>query len=138
MKNRKNGYILILEDDSHTRELMRVILKEEGFISITADTCTKAIKIANCIKKVSLVIADYRLRGDETCISFTEFIHERTPFVPILLITASSFIEDHIATVRPAGALKKPFSMQDLINAVNKYFLGEVEHETYRIQEEQR
>lgn len=104
--------ILLVDDEPHVLEVLRVTLEDLGFSLLEAEDGPKALQIAQ-EKKPDLVILDVMLpslSGLEVC----KALHEArdTEKIPVILLTARSGEEDERAGYE-AGAdryLTKPFS----------------------------
>jgi two-component system alkaline phosphatase synthesis response regulator PhoP len=104
--------ILLVDDEPHVLEVLRVTLEDLGFALLEAEDGPKALQIAK-EKKPDLVILDVMLpnmSGLEVC----RALHEArdTERIPVILLTARSGEDDEKAGYE-AGAdryLTKPFS----------------------------
>ncbi len=108
------GRILVVEDDEEMRRLLEEELIEAGHSVLTSGTGSSAVV---CLEhaEVDLVVTDLMmpgLNGDELLAR----VHSRSPFLPVLMITAFGSVDSAVAAVK-AGAyhyLVKPFSMEQL------------------------
>jgi DNA-binding response OmpR family regulator len=114
--------ILLVDDEPHVLEVLRVTLEDLGFALLEAEDGPRALQIAKD-QKPDLVILDVMLpsmSGLEVC----RALHEArdTERIPVILLTARNGEEDEKAGYE-AGAdryLTKPFSPLTLQSEVVK------------------
>jgi two-component system chemotaxis response regulator CheY len=96
MKLTANLRILVVEDDLDTRNLIKVILRKEGFKSI--DSCVDGIEAIGYMKKsheegnpIQLILADWNMPNLDG-ISFLNALKKSNEFssVPFIMVTADS------------------------------------------------
>lgn len=63
------GAILVVDDDPQLTEAMRRLLGEWGYEAITADGLDAAVEAASRVRKVGLIISDYRLAAHQSGIT---------------------------------------------------------------------
>ena len=108
------AHILVVDDDSRLRELLRKFLSERGFRVTTAGHSAEAEAKLKSLA-FDLLVLDVMMPG-ETGIDFTRRLRE-TSTVPILLLTARAETIDRIAGLA-GGAddyLAKPFEPDELL-----------------------
>jgi DNA-binding response OmpR family regulator len=111
------GKILVVEDDSATRETLRIWLDKSGFTPIFADTGPNGLQ-AFLTEKPDLVILDIMLPGMdglEVCRKIRQ-----TSTLPIVMLSARDDFTDKIMGLE-VGAddyLAKPFHPQELVARV--------------------
>ena len=115
--------ILLVDDEPHVLEVLRVTLEDLGFSLLEAEDGPKALQIARD-QKPDLVILDVMLpnmSGLEVCRSLHE-ARDGDIRIPVIMLTARSGEEDEKAGYE-AGAdryLTKPFSPLTLQSEVVK------------------
>ena len=111
-------HILVVDDDTRLRELIRRYLAENGFMATTADNAADArAKLANLA--FDLIVLDIMMPG-ESGLDLTRSLRAEST-VPILLLTARGESDDRIAGLE-AGAddyLAKPFEPRELVLRIN-------------------
>ncbi|MGM0546637.1 MAG: response regulator [Bacteroidota bacterium] len=109
--------ILIVDQQDVVRDSLQFVLSEEGFISHTACSATKAQKIITT-KKVDLIIVDSQLLDHDGLFSF---LKARYPSVKIIVM--SSYVEIEVTQkALIAGAhdfVLKPLDFKELIDKIN-------------------
>src|ERR1700689_4371960 len=108
-----HGTILLVDDDSSLRRVLRVTLSSMGFTIIEASRGEEAVTLAN-VSRFDAVLLDVDLPGMggfEACRS----IRHAVAHLPILMLTAMNS-EDDLVTALAAGAddyISKPFRMRE-------------------------
>ena len=110
------AHILLVDDDARLRGLLSRYLGEQGFRITTAESAADARDKLRFLD-FDLMVLDVMMPG-ETGLAFTEDLRgERSPAMPILLLTARGAPEDIVAGFE-AGAddyLGKPFDPRVLL-----------------------
>lgn len=111
--------ILVVDDDHNLRQTIQWVLEEEGFSVSTAADGQEAVEQAMA-QQHGLVILDMGLPlldGSEVAAQ----VHARYgAAVPIILITADGHAEEKSRRVGAASFLRKPFDIDDLVDAVQQ------------------
>ncbi|MEI6985724.1 MAG: response regulator [Rhodospirillaceae bacterium] len=111
-------HILVVDDDTRLRELLRKYLTDNGFIVATArDAADARAQLAGL--SFDLIVLDVMMPG-ESGLALTAALR-RTNEIPILLLTARGEPDDRIAGLE-AGAddyLGKPFEPRELLLRIN-------------------
>ena len=118
--NIKSESILLVEDDISVRNSTETILNRYGFTVISAGSGKEAIEILkNNTSKVSLLLTDLimpEMKGHELCREALKI----NPSIKLLII--SGYTGDLIPEAEkiPGHFLQKPFTINQLIDAVNE------------------
>jgi two-component system phosphate regulon response regulator OmpR len=107
-------HILVVDDDTRLRDLLRQYLAENGFVVTTASDAAEArAKLAGLT--FDLIVLDVMMPG-ENGLDFTESLR-RGSRVPILLLTARGEPEDRIEGFERGADdyLGKPFEPRELV-----------------------
>jgi DNA-binding NtrC family response regulator len=129
MKDREAKKILVVDDDKDAVEMITTLLKLEGYQVIHALSGDGAMKVLEGESKkvpgsetpVDLILLDILLGdadGRDICLKIKE--DERLKFIPVIIITARSSLEDKINSLN-LGAddyLTKPFINEELLAKV--------------------
>lgn len=111
-------HILVVDDDTRLRELLRKYLSDNGFLVDTAkDAADARARLASLA--FDLIVLDVMMPG-ESGLELTASLR-RTNEIPILLLTARGEPDDRIAGLE-AGAddyLAKPFEPRELVLRIN-------------------
>ena len=114
-----DGPVLVVEDDPDVRELIQLILEEEGLAVETATNGREALDRI-VLRRPALVTLDLNLplvNGEEVAVA-VRAAYGNT--VPIILISGDDRIAEKARTLGTAGYLCKPFDVDDLITAVRR------------------
>ena len=106
--------LLVVEDDADVRELVRIVLREEGHTVDTAGTATDGALMARTGDYDALVL-DVRL-PDGDGVSLARALRREAHRTPILMLTAQRALHE-VAAGLDAGAddyLRKPFDVVEL------------------------
>ena len=109
--------ILIVDDDTDIRNVLRLLLQERYEVSEAADG-SAAVEYLRSNPDTDLVILDVMMpgmNGYETCDALREFSN-----APVLFLTAKSAQADRISAYSSGGDdfLSKPFSQEELLAKV--------------------
>jgi len=112
----ENQTILIADDDDEIREVIRILLENEGYLVREAVNGKEAV--AKMDETVSLVILDVMMpvaSGIDACLAI-----RKKHVTPILFLTAKSTDADKVAGFSSGGDdyLIKPFSYSELLSRV--------------------
>lgn len=110
--------ILVVDDDPDIREVVSILLADEGYRPIQAENGGAAVERVYADKDIDLVIMDIMMpgvNGIEAC----EMIRRKSK-VPVLFLTAKSQEEDKVNAYTGGGDdyLVKPFSQTELVMKV--------------------
>ncbi|BCX80483.1 two-component system, OmpR family, phosphate regulon response regulator PhoB [Methylomarinovum caldicuralii] len=115
-----NVDILIVEDETPIREMLRMVLRQAGFeVQEAPDTCQASRQLSQ--KRPDLILLDWMLTG-QSGIDWARRLRRDADFsdLPIILLTARGEEEDKIAGLDCADDyVTKPFSPRELIARIN-------------------
>ncbi|PYE84523.1 response regulator [Pseudoroseicyclus aestuarii] len=113
-------HLLVVDDDSRLRELLRKFLRREGYLVTAARDAAQARRLLAGLE-FDLIVLDVMMPGEDG-ISFCRALREeRGLTLPVLLLTARSETQDRISGLE-AGAddyLPKPFDPKELVLRIN-------------------
>ena len=108
-------HILIVDDDTRIRELLRSYLRDNGFrVSVAADAEQAREKMSGL--RFDLLILDVMMPG-ESGVELTQALRLETDSLPILLLSALAQGQDRIAGLASGSDdyLAKPFEPTELL-----------------------
>ena len=114
------GAILVIEDDPDMRELLRLLLHEEGYVVTVASDGPAALDmVVRGTSRPGLVLADYNLPGGMTGLQAAAKLQEVLPGVPVVILTGD-ISADTLRDVAKQGCmqLNKPMKPDDLLQMV--------------------
>lgn len=109
--------VVVADDDPAMRLLCRVNLELEGYAVVEASS-GEEIEEALASGNVALVLLDIHLGADDG-IQIAHAIGERDPPVPVVFLSGSVRFGSRAAALS-AGAIRKPFALEELIETVNR------------------
>jgi putative nucleotidyltransferase with HDIG domain len=112
--------ILIVDDDSSVRDVISVLLTEEGY-AVTAVSSAQAAIDAAQLSEYSLVISDVRMPGKDG-FWLLERMRELHPDTAVIMLTAFGDTEAAVECLRNGAAdyLLKPPKVTELIRAIER------------------
>lgn len=108
------AHILVVDDDTRLRELLRRYLSESGFLVSVAKDAAEARRLLSGLS-FDMLVLDVMMPGEDG-LSLTESLRQTSP-VPILLLTARGEVDDRIAGLERGADdyLSKPFEPRELL-----------------------
>lgn len=117
-----NEVILVVEDDSKSRKLVRDLLTFRGYEIVEAETGEEGVRLAE-ERRPSLVLMDIRLPGIDGIEALGRLRADvATRGIPVMAMTASVMTKDR-QKVLDAGFdafQSKPINVKDFIGAVDQ------------------
>jgi two-component system response regulator GlrR len=112
--------ILIVDDDPTLLRLLGILLREEGFEVVAADSGEKALAQLD-LGPVDLVLTDLRMGGMDGLALF-EAAHKRFPSLPVIILTAHGTIPEAVDATRRGvfGFIPKPYEQRTLLAEVQR------------------
>jgi len=112
--------ILIVDDDASVRDVISVLLQEEGYECRTASSAEAALEIA-AAEAPPLVISDMKMPGRDG-IWLLEAFRERYPETAVIMLTGYGDTEAAVDCLRRGAVdyLLKPPKLTDLIRAIER------------------
>ncbi|MEO6323633.1 MAG: response regulator [Thermoanaerobaculia bacterium] len=111
--------VLIVEDDSSTREVLSAVLEQDGYRTLTAQNGREALDVLLAGERPRAIVLDIHLPlmdGNELCAELVK--NPSFSEIPVILISAYTKPEDAPANV--IAFFRKPFPFLNLLNAVEK------------------
>jgi len=112
--------ILIVDDDASVRDVISVLLQEEGYECRTASSAEAALDVA-ATEALPLVISDMKMPGRDG-IWLLEAFRERYPETAVIMLTGYGDTEAAVDCLRRGAVdyLLKPPKLTDLIRAIER------------------
>ena len=117
------GSILIVEDDPEVRELLKLLLEDEGYRTADAVDGIAALElVARGAIRPDLVLADYNLpngmNGLQTAAKLREKLHRQ---VPVIILTGDISTETlHNTVLQNCVQLNKPVKLSELTQTLRR------------------
>lgn len=115
----KEYRILVIEDDKHVLELLKLCLTQEGFWVTTAEDGITGLKFAS-ENEYDLIILDIMLPGKNGWEVCRQITGGKDSWVPVLILTAKNHENDRILGLEMGADdyVIKPFSPRELVARV--------------------
>ncbi|MGZ5959397.1 MAG: HD domain-containing phosphohydrolase [Myxococcaceae bacterium] len=112
--------VLIVDDDASVRDVISVLLQEEGYECRTASSAEAALDVA-AAEEPPLVISDMKMPGRDG-IWLLEAFRERYPETAVIMLTGYGDTEAAVDCLRRGAVdyLLKPPKLTDLIRAIER------------------
>jgi DNA-binding response OmpR family regulator len=120
LNDRKNGRVLVVDDDRHFLEATRTMLEEHGYDVVTASDGSEGLMQAER-ESPDLIVLDVMMPRRSGFGVLDHLGHPGRPGPWIVVVTANEE-KRHEDIARAKGAdmyLKKPFEMCELLSAVD-------------------
>lgn len=110
--------ILVVDDDSHIRQLIAMQLKQGGYEAIVAQDAQEALQVLET-EEVAAAIVDVMMPGMDGY-QLTRVLSEELD-IPVILVTAKGQLEDKVKGFESGSEdyLVKPFEPQELLFRVH-------------------
>ena len=118
---RRTGEILVVEDDPELRELLELLLKDEGYRAATAPDGVAALElVARGMIRPDLVLADYNLPNGLNGLQLTAKLREKLRReIPVVILTgdiSTGTLRD--IALQHCLRLDKPVKLKELTQAI--------------------
>jgi len=112
--------ILIVDDDPTLLRLLGILLREEGFRVMAAESGEKALALL-AAERPQLVLSDLRMTGMDGMALF-QAIQRSHPTLPVIILTAHGTIPEAVAATKKGvyGFMPKPYDHAALLAEVRK------------------
>ncbi len=119
MTDKEQNHILVVDDDTRLRRLLRRYLTENGFLISEASNPDEARRLMAAFS-FDLLVLDVMMPGENGFL-FAKSLREKNNMVPILMLTAMGEIQDRIQGLESGvdDYLAKPFDPKELILRIN-------------------
>ncbi|MCI0410773.1 MAG: sigma-54 dependent transcriptional regulator, partial [Acidobacteria bacterium] len=113
--------ILVVEDDVHMMSFLVSALERNGFVSLPASDCERALRI-QARSAPDLAILDYKLARDGSGLELARLMRRQDSNFPVILITAFGTEDLAIEALREGidEYLRKPFLLDDLLGSIQR------------------
>ena len=112
--------ILIVDDDPVLLRLLDILLREEGYYVLAANSGEKALAIL-ASEKPDLVLTDLRMSGIDGLALF-DALRKIYPMMPVIILTAHGTIPEAVESTKRGvfGFIQKPYEAKTLLAEVRR------------------
>src|SRR5687768_4442765 len=112
--------ILVVDDDVPILVLMRNLLREFGFDTVTAGNGPEALQQARA-HKPSLILLDRNMPGMSGDEVLQELRSDGGTTVPVLILSGEPIAPDEVQRIGATAAVLKPFDVPALVQTIRAY-----------------
>jgi DNA-binding NtrC family response regulator len=107
--------LLIIEDEERMRRLLELVLKQEGYDLLLADSGEEGIRLLNHSGRIDLILTDLQL-GHSSGLDVLEAAKRVLPGVPVLIITGFGTIKSAVEAMQKGAYdyISKPVDHDEL------------------------
>jgi DNA-binding NtrC family response regulator len=122
--------VLVVDDESGILESLRILLKTEGFVAVTAHGGRQGIEKFDEFKP-DIVLTDVRM-PDITGVQVLSHVRQKDPEVPVILMTAQATLQSAMQAVNEGAFyyIQKPFRNDELVAILKRA----AEHRRLRVE----
>jgi CheY-like chemotaxis protein len=114
-----NETILLVDDEPAIRQMALELLSEIGYRVIEAADSVSAIKQAETLEHLDLLLSDVGLPGSMNGISLAAELRKKFPRLKVLFITGFAGGSRLVSVDKTTRLLTKPFSLNELTSRVH-------------------
>ena len=108
-------HVLVIDDDDYFRELVALVLADEGLVCIEASDCASALALLERERdRLRAVLLDYFMPGLEPRDCIREIRARIDPGVRVVLVSAAVDIGERASELGLDRFLSKPFDITQL------------------------
>ena len=124
--NRNDATILTVDDDPMLLKLIGILLREEGYRVLAAESAEQALALL-AAEKPQLVVTDLRMGGMDGLALF-EALRRTYPLLPVIILTAHGTIPEAVEATRRGvfGFVTKPYEAQTLLSEIRRALAGHI------------
>ena len=115
--------VLVVDDEAPIRELMSLVLDQEGYEVTSAGNGQEALRMCD-VRPPDIILLDLKMPVMDGAEFARRYRAMKGPHAKIVVITAAEQAESATAAVEPCGFLAKPFDLESLLDAVGSCSSG--------------
>ncbi|MFU8805807.1 MAG: response regulator [Bradymonadaceae bacterium] len=114
--------VLIVEDDADIRHALAIFLRFAGYEIVTACDGAEALALLQDSDPPRLILLDLMMPVMDGWALREEMLgNQELAAIPVLLISGAGDLTQHAATLKAQGFLRKPFTLESVVEAVNEH-----------------
>ena len=128
--NTKQKLIMVVDDESEIRNIIKEILVEEGYKTLTAASAEEAKRLLD-EHRPDLVFLDIWMPDQDGIELLKEWSSDQTKNFPVIMISGHATIETAIEATKLGATdfIEKPISIEKLFNTINSVFLEKTQEQ---------
>ena len=118
--NRNDATILTVDDDPMLLKLIGILLREEGYRVLAAESAEQARALL-AAENPQLVVTDLMMVGMD-CLALFDALRRTYPMLPVIILTAHGTIPEAVEATRRGvfGFVTKPYEAQTLLAEIGR------------------
>ena len=128
--NTKQKLIMVVDDESEIRNIIKEILVEEGYKTLTAASAEEAKRLLD-EHRPDLVFLDIWMPDQDGIELLKEWSSDQTKNFPVIMISGHATIETAIEATKLGATdfIEKPISIEKLFNTIDSVFLEKTQEQ---------
>ena len=128
--NTKQKLIMVVDDESEIRNIIKEILAEEGYKTLTAASAEEAKRLLDK-HRPDLVFLDIWMPDQDGIELLKEWSSDQTKNFPVIMISGHATIETAIEATKLGATdfIEKPISIEKLFNTIDSVFLEKTQEQ---------
>ena len=128
--NTKQKLIMVVDDESEIRNIIKEILAEEGYKTLTAASAEEAKRLLDQ-HRPDLVFLDIWMPDQDGIELLKEWSSDQTKNFPVIMISGHATIETAIEATKLGATdfIEKPISIEKLFNTIDSVFLEKTQEQ---------
>ena len=114
--------VLVVDDDPYIRDALADVLADEGYRVTAARDGEEALAFLQASLRPAVILLDLRMPGMSGWEVRKRLLADpELAGLPVVLLSADAHLEAAAATLRAAGSLRKPPSLDELLATVGRH-----------------
>ncbi|MFL5321125.1 MAG: response regulator [Myxococcaceae bacterium] len=120
---RKRGRVLVVDDDTEIRGLVRDLLEIENYGVATAGSGTDALRVAGALSEPPALVLLDLMMPDMDGLQFraAQLAVPNLKDVPVVVMSGDTRLRERADAMSVAAYLQKPFDLDEMLGLVGKY-----------------
>jgi two-component system, response regulator PdtaR len=116
--------MLVVDDEDLLREMISDFFCSHGFRVLEAANADQAVRLLESLGgDIAILVSDIRMPGSMDGIQLADWVHARSPHLPVLLASGYHGYADFNGRYE---IIPKPFALDDMLDRVKRHLAREV------------
>lgn len=132
--------ILVVDDESNMRNVLKILFEANGYATLSAADGQEGLDVFDKNPSIDLVISDLKM-PEMDGIEFLAEIKLRNPSIPFILVSAFGTIERAVSAMKLGATdfITKPFNKELILHTVDRVWqMDRLERENRALREDQK